>query len=60
MQPKPTESPQNSNGENKEHRDHLQAIQNSIFSISDLFKDIGWKGPKSVKFLEKIFEVLEM
>ena len=60
MQPKPTESPQNSNRENKEHCNHLWAIQNSIFSISDLFKDIGQEGPKSVNFPEKMFKVLEM
>ena len=60
MQPKPTESPQNSNGENKEHRNHLRAIQNSIFSIGDLFKDVGREGPKSVKFPEKMLKVLEM
>ena len=60
MHPKPTESPQNSNGENKEHRDHLWAIQNSIFSIGDLFKDVGREGPKSIKFPEKMLNVLEM
>ena len=60
LQPKRTELPQNSNGENKEHRNHLQAIQNSIFSIGDLFKDIGQEGPKSVKFPEKMLKVLEM
>ena len=60
MQPKLTESPQNSNRENKEHCNHLWAIQNSIFSIGDLFKDIGQEGPKSVKFLEKILKVLKM
>ena len=60
MQPKPTESPQNSNGENKEHRDHLRAIQNSIFSIGDLFKDVRQEGPKSIKFPEKMLKVLEM
>ncbi len=60
MQPKPTEPLQNTNGENKEHRDHLRAIQNSIFSIGDLFKDVGREGPKSVKFPEKMLKVLEM
>ena len=61
MQPKLTELPQNSNGENKEYHDHLRAIQNSIFSIGgDLFKDIRWEGSKSIKFLEKMLKVLEM
>jgi hypothetical protein len=59
MQPKPAESPQNVNGEAKEHRDHLRTIQNSIFSIGDLFKDVGRDGPKSVKFPEKLLKVLE-
>lgn len=59
MQPKPTELPQNVNGENKEHRDHLRTIQNSIFSIGDLFKDVGRDGPRSVKFPEKLLKVLE-
>ena len=60
MQPKLTELLQNSKGENKEHCDHLRAIQNSIFSIGDLFKDVGQEGPKSIKFLEKMLKVLEM
>ena len=59
MQPKPVESLQVVNGENKEHRDHLRTIQNSIFSIGDLFKDVGRDGPKSVKFPEKLLKVLE-
>jgi hypothetical protein len=59
MQPKPAEPLPNVNGENKEHKDHLRTIQNSIFSIGDLFKDVGRDGPKSVKFPEKLLKVLE-
>jgi hypothetical protein len=59
MQPKPVESPQNANGGEGERRDHLRTIQNSIFSIGDLFKDVGREGPKSVKFPEKLLKVLE-
>ena len=59
MQPKQTESLPAVNGENKEYKDHLRSIQNSIFSIGDLFKDVGRDGPKSVKFPEKLLKVLE-
>jgi cob(I)alamin adenosyltransferase len=60
LQPKPTEPTHATNGEAKDHRDHLRSIQNSIFSIGDLFKDVGRDGPKSVKFPEKLIKVLEL
>ncbi|KAF8578886.1 hypothetical protein K439DRAFT_1360906 [Ramaria rubella] len=59
MQPKPVDPQPVVNGEPKDHRDHLRTIQNSIFSIGDLFKDVGRDGPKSVKFPEKLVKVLE-
>lgn len=60
LQHKAPETPQANNGEVKEHRDHLRSLQNSIFSIGDLFKDVGRDGSKSVRFPEKLLKVLEL
>jgi len=66
MQPKPVAAvdpnaaSSSANGESsKDSRDYGSRISGAIFSIGDLFKDVGRDGHKSVKFPEKMLKVLE-
>lgn len=44
----------------REHHSRLTgALSSSIYSISDLFKDVGREGPRGVKFPEKLLKVLD-
>jgi hypothetical protein len=63
MQPKPVDIPSNTDQPKEQSR--LSGalggsiIPSSLFSIGDLFKDIGRDGPKSVKFPEKLLKALD-
>jgi hypothetical protein len=45
--------------EHRESHSRLSGLSNSLYSIGDLFKDIGRDGHRGVKFPEKLLKVLE-
>lgn len=61
MTPKVSTSPSETKEKElaKEHHSRLSGLSNSIYSIGDMFKDVGRDGPRSVKFPEKLLKVLD-
>jgi hypothetical protein len=43
----------------KEHHSRLSGLSSSIYSIGDMFKDVGRDGARSVKFPEKLLKALD-